>query len=108
MWGALILLLAVVAWKFIDFYVLGPAAVKRAMNKVDANVTDTLDRAFKREEFRRLWEELRDSPDGLPEMQFPNTAIFSGDTFIVIYEDSIPIPGFPSIRHTFRLRKLIR
>jgi hypothetical protein len=108
LWGALILLVVVIAWKCIDFYVLGPAAVKRAMNRVDANVTDTLDRALKRQEFRRLWEELRDSPDGLPEMRFPNTAMFSGDTFIVMYEDSLPIPGFPPLRHSFMLRKLIR
>jgi hypothetical protein len=110
LWGCLILFVIVSAWKCIDFYILGPAAVKRAMNTVDANVTDTLDRAFKREEFRRLWNELlRESPEGLPNMQDPrNSAFFSGDTFIVMWLDSLPIPGVPPLRHSFRLSKVIQ
>jgi hypothetical protein len=108
LWGALILFAVVIGWKVIDFYVLGPAMVKRAMNQVNAHVTDTLDRNLKQTEFNRLWADLRESPEGLPEMQYPNTAMFSGDTFVVMYEDSIPVPGFPAIRHTFRLRKLVR
>jgi hypothetical protein len=96
------------AWKCIDFYVLGPAAVKRAMNKVDANVTDTYDRTIKQTEFLRLWAELRDSPEGIPEMRHPNSYFFSGDTFVVIWVDSLPIPGFPPLRHSFRLSKVIQ
>ena len=102
------MLAAVICWKLIDFYILGPAKVKRALNTVDAHVMDTLDKGVKQSHFNTLWGELRDSPDGLPEMRRPNIAFFSGDTFIVMYEDSIPIPGFPTLKHNFRLTSLVR
>ncbi len=105
LWGALILFAAIVGWKFIDFYILGPAAVKRALNMVGAHVSDTLNRDSKLIEFRRLWIELYNESEDLPEIDSPT---FSGDTFIVTWVDSIPIPGFPAHRHTFRLRKFVR
>jgi len=108
LWGAVIMFVLVIGWKLIDFYILGPAKVKRAMNTIDAHVMDTLDKGVKQSHFLTLWSELRDSPDGLPEMRYPNTAMFSGDTFIVMYEDSLPIPGFPALKHDFRLTSLVR
>ena len=107
-WGAVILFAAVTAWKLIDFFILGPAKVKRVMNQVYSECDDNLNPNLVQAQYLREWAELRDSPDGIPEMRAPNTATFSGDTFVVEFSDSISIPGFSPYRHTFRLSRLVR
>jgi hypothetical protein len=108
LWGVLIMLVLVIGWKLLDFYILGPAKVKRALNTIDAHVMDTINKDVKQSHFLRLWSELRDSPDGLPVEGRPYTGMFSGDTFVVVYMDTLPIPGFPPLTHRFRLTNLVR
>lgn len=103
MWAVLFCFVLLWGWKLMDFFILQPAAVKKDMNEVADTVNRIQNTAAKQVEFLSSWADFERSSD----MVFSTTA-FSGDSFVVEWHDTLNVPVFPSIPHTFRLTKLVR
>ena len=103
MWAVLFCFVALWGWKMMDFFVLQPAGVKKGMNEVADQVNRIQNTAAKQVEYLSLWADHERSLERV----FSTTA-FSGDSFIVEWHDTLDVPVFPSIPHTFRLTRLIR
>lgn len=90
-------------WKLLDFFVLGPATIKKGLNETVEMVDRINNTAAKQVEFLAKWAEWERSC----ETRFSFTA-FQGDSFVVQWDDTLHVPLFPSIKHTFRLSRLLR
>ncbi|MCD4707445.1 MAG: hypothetical protein K8S62_06880 [Candidatus Sabulitectum sp.] len=102
LWVALASIVVLWGWKLIDFYILGPAVVKKGMNETVDQVSILNNTAAKKVEFLVKWSEWRAGCS----IGFTQCS-FEGDTFVVRWADTLHIPVFPSIRHTFRLKKAV-
>ncbi len=103
LWVALFLMLVLWGWKLIDFYVLGPAVIKKGMNETIDQVSRMNNTSAKQVEFLSRWSEWRRTGTTL---EF-TTSAFQGDSFIVEWTDTLHVPIFPSIPHDFRLSRII-
>jgi hypothetical protein len=102
LWIVLFCLVALTGWKLINFFILGPAAIKKGLNETVGMVDRINTTAAKQVEFSALWAVFEDSCD----TEFSSTA-FQGDSFVVEWKDTLHIPVFPSIQHTFRLTRVV-
>jgi hypothetical protein len=102
-WVVLVILVLLWGWKLMDFYVLGPAAVKKVMNETWGEVNTVRQTNLKQAEYLSLWNQWRREQPILFEYSG-----FQGDSFVVKWSDTLFIPVFPDITHTFRLTRLIR
>ncbi len=102
LWLALFLIIVLWGWKLVDFYVLGPAAVKKGMNETASQISAMNNTAAKKVEFLVLWADWRaDCPTDFTQCSF------EGDVFVVKWIDTLHVPAFPSICYTFRLAKAV-
>lgn len=102
-WIALILLVLVWGWKLIDFYMLGPAAVKKVMNDTWNEVDSFTQTDVKQAEYLTLWNQWK------REQTIPfDYSGFEGDSFLVEWSDTLPVPVFPDITHSYRLTRIVR
>ncbi|MBN1433636.1 hypothetical protein JW921_02680 [Candidatus Fermentibacterales bacterium] len=98
------------AWKAIDFFILGPAGVKAAMNDVHDEIRGAsrhmpANRYF--EEFRNGWLAYkRNSYDDIILRTSPPHE--QGGRIFITYDDSIEIPALPTIRHEFSVSMTLR
>lgn len=103
LWVALFLIIVLWGWKLINFYVLEPAAVKKGMNETLDQVSRIGNAAAKQVAFQAEWAEWERSCGTV----FSITS-FSGDSFVVEWTDTLDVPVFPSIGHSFRLTRLVQ
>lgn len=103
MWVVLFVFVVLWGWKLMDFFVLQPASIKKDMNDVAESVNRIQNTQAKQVEFLSRWGEYKHSTS----MVF-STSAFSGDSFVVEWHDTLHVPVFPSIPHTFRRVRLIR
>jgi hypothetical protein len=102
-WIVLILIVILWGWKLLDFYVLGPAAVKKVMNETWGEVNSFGQTQVKQAEYLMRWNQWkREQP-----IPFVYSG-FSGDSFVVEWSDTLPVPVFPDITHKFRLARIVR
>lgn len=102
-WIAAILLVILWGWKLLDFYALGPAAVKKVMNDTWSEVNAFTQTPAKQAEFLAIWSTWK-REQSIP---FEYTG-FIGDSFVVKWTDTLPVPVFPDITHSFRLARVVR
>ncbi len=103
MWAVLFCFVLLWGWKLMDFFILEPAGVKKDINEIVDQVGRIQNTQAKQVEFLSRWGEYRRSAD-----RSFDQAGFSGDSFIVQWKDTLRVPVFPSIPHTFRLTRLVR
>lgn len=103
LWAMLFLIIVLWGWKLIDFYVLSPAAIKKGLNETIDQVSPMNTTAAKQVEFNNIWAdwERTCSTDFL-------SASFVGDSFVVMWDDTLHVPMFPSIAHQFRLSRVVK
>ncbi len=103
LWIMLFLIIALWGWKLFDFYVLNPAAIKKGMNETIGQVDRINNTAAKQVEFNNRWAdwERTCNTDFL-------SASFVGDSFIVMWDDTLHVPMFPPISHQFRLSRVVK
>jgi hypothetical protein len=97
-WIALILLVILWGWKLLDFYILGPAAVKTW-----GEVNSFSQTPVKQAEYLTRWNQWK--------REQPISFVYSGflaDSFVVEWCDTLPVPVFPDITHRFRLARIVR
>lgn len=102
-WIALILLVILWGWKLLDFYILGPAAVKKVMNETWGEVNSFSQTPVKQAEYLTRWNQWKRGQ--------PIPFVYSGflaDSFVVEWCDTLPVPVFPDITHRFRLARIVR
>lgn len=103
LWTALVLLVLLWGWKLLDFYVLGPAAVKKVMNDTWSEIDSFRQTNIRQAEYLTRWNQWR------REQPIPfDYSGFVGDSFVVEWSDTLPVPVFPDITHSFRLKRLVR
>jgi len=103
MWGVLLVFVVLWGFKLLDFFILRPAGVRNDLSEVAEQVNRIQNTQAKQVEFLSYWADYERSCDRV----FTTTA-FSGDSFIVEWEDTLHVPVFPSIPHSFRQTRLIR
>ncbi len=103
MWGILFVFVVLWGFKLVEFYILQPAGVRKDLSEVAEQVGRIQNTQAKQVEFLSLWADYERSCDRV----FTVTA-FSGDSFIVKWDDTLHVPVFPSIPHSFRQVRLIR
>ena len=103
LWFALFLIVVLWGWKLIDFYVLGPASIKKGMNETVDQVSRMNNTAAKQVEFLSRWADWERASS----TPFTKTA-FHADSFVVEWVDTLHVPIFPSIVHQFRLTRIVR
>lgn len=103
LWVLLSLMLALWGWKLVEFYVLGPAAIKKGMNETVDAVSRMNNTAAKQVEFLSRWADWERAST----IAFTATA-FQGDSFVVEWVDTLHVPIFPSIVHDFRLTRVVK
>lgn len=102
LWVALALLVVLWGWKLIDFYVLGPAAVKKGLNETLSQVNHMNNTAAKKVEFLVRWADWKaDCPTRFTQCSF------EGDVFVVKWIDTLHVPVISSIHHTFRIARTV-
>lgn len=110
-WGALILLVGVMAWKMIDFHMLRPAAVKAAVNDAYDSVrgfrgTET----ERRSTCREAWDELQSTTDNrqIQNCVGPvgNDLTFTNESVYVSYPDTLHFPLFGEYAKIFRISRI--
>lgn len=110
-WGALILLVGVMAWKMIDFHLLRPAAVKASLNDAYDSVrnfrgTET----ERRSECRQAWDELQSTTDNLQVQNcvgpVGNDLTFTDESVYVSYPDTLHFPLFGNHARIFRISRI--
>jgi len=102
LWVILFCFVILWGWKLVDFYLLQPATVKKGMNETVDMVDRIQNTSAKQVEFLSRWADYRNTSG----MDF-TSASFQGDTFVVIWSDTLHVPVFPSIPHTFRLTRVV-
>lgn len=103
MWAVLFVFVALWGWKLMEFFILQPAGVRKDLSEVAESVNRIQNTQAKQVEFLSRWAEYERTCDRV----YTSTA-FSGDTFIVEWEDTLDVPVFPSIPNTFRQKRVIR
>lgn len=103
MWAILFCFVALWGWKLLDFFVLQPAGVTKGINETCDMVNRIQNTSAKQVEFLSLWADYKRSTD----VEFDSSA-FQGDSFVVVWHDTLHVPVFPSIPHVFRLSRLVR
>jgi hypothetical protein len=103
LWVTLAVFVVLWGWKLVDFYVIQPATVKKGMNETSDQVSRMQNTAAKQVEYLSVWAEWERTSD----IPFTSTA-FQGDSFVVEWVDTLHVPVFPSIVHSFRLKKLVQ
>jgi hypothetical protein len=103
MWALLFALVLLWGWKLVDFYILGPAEVKKGMNETMDQVGRIQNTQAKQVQYLAIWAEYERNSEVL----FSRTG-FQGDSFVVQWSDTLHVPVFPSITHSFRLTRLVR
>jgi len=94
-WVALGLLVLAFIWKSLQFYILGPAEVKAALN--DAYDQVRVMRAtpdVRRIAFFDAWRAVQDSTDS-PRVRRCTRPAFEGDSVYVQYSDTFHLPAIP-------------
>ena len=104
LWAALFCIVVLWGWKLLDFYVLGPAAIKKGMNETLDQVSRMNNSQAKQVEFTQRWADWERSSTTI---QFSSKG-FQGDSFVVCWDDTLPVPMFPSIVHSFRLTRVVQ
>ncbi len=102
-WAAVVFLVVLWGWKLLDFHVLGPAAVKKVMNETWSQVDALNTTPARQAEYLTLWNQWK-REQNIP-FQFSG---FRGDTFVVLWSDTLPVPVFPDITRDFRLARIVR
>jgi len=107
-WGALILLVVVMAWKMIDFHMLRPASVKAVLNEsYDAVRTFRGTVVQRRSACRDAWEELRRTTDNELVLAcrgpLGNDLTFTDDSVYVAYPDTLHFPLIGIYHKVFRV-----
>ncbi len=103
LWMVLFVFVALWGWKLIDFYILQPASLRKDLNEVVDGVNRIQNTQAKQLEFLARWREYEESTG-----RVFTTRAFSGDSFVVEWNDTLHVPVFPSIPHSFRQTRLIR
>lgn len=103
MWGVLFVFVVLWGWKLVDFFILQPASVRKDLNEVVDRVNQIHNTQAKQVDFLSKWAEYERSVE-----RVFTTSAFNGDSFVIEWQDTIHVPVFPSIPHTFRQTRLIR
>jgi hypothetical protein len=107
-WVSLLLLVVALIWKSLQFFILGPAEVKAALN-------DAYDRVrvlrgspdIRRIAFYESWAALYDTTES-DLVGRCSRPVFDGDTVYVQYSDTFHLPAIPDslTAKTFRIYRL--
>ena len=105
LWMVLFVFVALWGWKLMDFYILQPASLRKDLNEVVDGVNRIQNTQAKQLEFLARWREYEESTG-----RVFTTSKFSvnSDSFVVVWNDTLHVPVFPSIPHSFRQTRLIR
>jgi hypothetical protein len=103
LWVTLGLLVVLWGWKLVDFYIIGPATVKKGMNETLDQVSRMNNTAAKQVEYLSIWADWERTS-----LVSFSSAAFQGDSFVVQWVDTLHVPVFPSIVHNFKLRRLVQ
>ena len=106
---AIVFVVVVAGWKTIDFFILGPSAVRAAMGDVHDEIRNgeyrryiTLEQYW--EEFHDHWiNVMHNTRDEIVMRTSPPRR--EGAQIVITYSDSINLPSLPTFRHTFRITR---
>ncbi len=104
LWIVLFSIITLWGWKLLNFYVLEPRAVMNVMVEMGFEVNSNTNQNAKQTSFQSLWAEWARSSS----ITFSPQPQFYGDSFVVVWQDTLHVPVFPSIPHEFRLTKAVR
>ena len=103
LWIVLFALVSLWGFKLLDFYILKPAAIKKGLNETIDQVSIMNNTSAKQVEFLARWADWERTSG----TAFTSTA-FQGDSFVVQWVDTLHVPVFPSIGHSFSIKRVVR
>ncbi len=106
-WAALILLVAVFAWKSIDFFVLRPAGVKKSLNEAynPVRVMRTRNTAERFTRFQTEWRAYRDSTSDIYVQRIATPPRLDGDTVWVLHIDTLHLPVIGPLVDSMKIKR---
>ncbi len=103
---ALILVFIVLGWQVYSMYFRGPAQVTRFMEIMCRNAGRNSSVETKRVNLVERCSAVRISGNtSVHGLKYQDSTYFEGTTFTIVYSDTLELPGFPSITHTFHVGK---
>ncbi len=103
---ALIIIFVVLGWQVYSMYYRAPAMVTRSLDimyrNAGAHNSLVVKRAYLLERCTAARISGNTSVQGL---RYPDSVFCEGNTFIVVYTDTLELPGFSSHIHSFRIEK---
>lgn len=105
---ALLLLVVLVAVKVVNVMTWTPGRVRGELNDVFTQVQNISPMSLRKAEFLILWGDYRLSEDCsdavVRSRDYPGNG-FDGNTYVVVYSDSVEFPGFPTFHREIRIEK---